>query len=177
MFCRRCGTKNNEESRFCQTCGSELTGSPLPGPKTSKRFRKMHILGIAGFALVLIMGGGFLLKEKQSGANIGSEPITVSPPTSHKNAQDEIISHINQMNNKNREVEPLMVQAKNSANIHDANSYSDYTSKAKICVEDAIGEINSAKAITNAALFLDNDSIQSDYFNKLDQALNHFLIF
>ena len=66
MFCRRCGVRNLEGSRFCESCGAQLVvpmeERPVEHPGIS-RSRKKYMLGLLGalfLAAILLIGWIFM---------------------------------------------------------------------------------------------------------------------
>lgn len=33
VYCQKCGTKNDDDAKFCKNCSSSLIGAPIPGTK------------------------------------------------------------------------------------------------------------------------------------------------
>ena len=54
MYCRNCGTKNDDQSRFCIKCGQELKSNVAVGKKQNSAKKKTRSLYMAVTALVLV---------------------------------------------------------------------------------------------------------------------------
>lgn len=91
-YCPECGTSNPEDSRYCFECGNtfeeeiehpieEATVNVAP---TSKKLDKKKKIGIALSALVLVVGGIFiidLMKEDESEQTMPQEEVTEKEET------------------------------------------------------------------------------------------------
>ena len=62
QICPRCGKENSNNSRYCESCGTSLSGG---GPEQASN-RKIIMLAVGALALLLIGSGIFFLNSKPS---------------------------------------------------------------------------------------------------------------
>ena len=56
MFCPKCGKKNDDEAKFCNSCGTSLSGKPTTKPtRTSSGFSIGKVIGFAVLFVVLVV--------------------------------------------------------------------------------------------------------------------------
>ena len=56
MFCPKCGKKNDDEAKFCNSCGTSLSGKPATQPtRASSGFSIGKFIGFAVLFVVLVV--------------------------------------------------------------------------------------------------------------------------